>query len=991
MSTIYHAKYFANELCKDKRADSSDRFSTSLFDATVDLNPHQIDAAMFAIRSPLSMGAILADEVGLGKTIEAGLVLCQYWAERKRRLLVICPASLRKQWSLELQEKFNLPAVVLDSPLLKQKAQSTAENAFTTNAITVCSYNFANRFRSDIKAFQWDLVVLDEAHKLRNAYQPKNRIGRNLQWALNERKKILLTATPLQNSLMELFGLVSIVDEHLFGDVKSFRNQYLRRESDLQDLRARLGQICKRTLRNQVTEYVRYTERKAITRPFRPTDSEHDFYEAITRFLEREDTLSIPRQQRHLTELILRKLLASSSHAIAGTLSTLKERLRKRLVGEPTTTRLVEDLIIEEEIENDYLDEAKADWGVLTPLFDSGESDLLEVEVVDDESDAEAGAEPEVLEGVDGALDLAEDTSQIDRAAVESEIKELTGFIEWAKGFGIDTKSRALLQALEIGFREMNKNKAQKRAVIFTESRRTQVYLHKFLESNGYASKVILFNGTNTEPESKVIYDQWKESNASTGRITGSKSVDIKTALIDHFRDHGEILLATEAAAEGINLQFCSLVINYDLPWNPQRIEQRIGRCHRYGQKHDVVVINFLNERNAADQRVLELLEEKFNLFNGVFGASDEVLGALESGLDFEKRVFQIYKQCRTPEEIDKAFSVLQTEMDESIKKRLFDTRRTLIEHFDDDVHARLRMQLDNTRSLLDQISRMFWELSSVILKDYAEFEDADFKMRLHKSPHSSINPGEYKLISKSNQNVPGEFLYRLSHPLGQYVLEQGLLLNCPFAILEFDISSHPVRITDVERLKGSSGWLNLQLLSIDSIEREQHLLFTGITNDGAVLDSETCEKLFRCNAKVSRKESDDVPEPLLQRAAQGAELAIKRSFEANNAMLKQEREKLERWAEDKILGAEQELNDIKSRIRALNRQARQVESPEELHSVQLKIKDLEKLKRKKRQNIFDAEDEIFVLRDELIDKLEKRLTQQTKTETLFRIQWAVV
>ena len=183
-------------------------------------------------------------------------------------------------------------------------------------------------------------------------------------------------------------------------------------------------------------------------------------------------------------------------------------------------------------------------------------------------------------------------------------------------------------------------------------------------------------------------------------------------------------MIATEAGAEGINLQFCSLVINYDLPWNPQRIEQRIGRCHRYGQKHDVVVVNFLNERNAADRRVMELLTEKFNLFSGVFGASDEVLGTIESGVDFEKRILAIYQQCRTLGEIDAAFARLREEMDASIRERVEATRRTLLEHFDEDVHARLRVQLDTAREQLDRVQRLFWEVAKFMLKDHAAFRD---------------------------------------------------------------------------------------------------------------------------------------------------------------------------------------------------------------------------------------------------------------------------
>src|SRR5204862_7589247 len=150
---------------------------------------------------------------------------------------------------------------------------------------------------------------------------------------------------------------------------------------------------------------------------------------------------------------------------------------------------------------------------------------------------------------------------------------------------------------------------------------------------------------------SAALYRVWVRRRQGEDLVSGNKSVDLRAALVEHFRAHADILVATEAAAEGVNLQFCSLVVNYDLPWNPQRIEQRIGRCHRYGQKHDVVVINFLNRSNAADQRVFELLSEKFRLFEGVFGASDEVLGVVESGVDIEKRIAQVYQDARTERE----------------------------------------------------------------------------------------------------------------------------------------------------------------------------------------------------------------------------------------------------------------------------------------------------------------------------------------------------
>jgi SNF2 family DNA or RNA helicase len=545
MLTAFHAKYFAHELTRQRPSADIDRLSMSLFDASVDLNPHQIEAAMFALKSPLSKGVILADEVGLGKTIEAGLVLCQYWAERKRRLLVVCPASLRKQWSLELEEKFNLPTIILDAPTYKQLHTDGVPQPFFTGRVVVTSIHFASSAQGEVRSIPWDLVVIDEAHKLRNAYRASNRMGQRLRDALEDRRKLLLTATPLQNSLLELYGLSTVIDSRIFGEVASFRSQYMNQDADLEELRARLQYFCKRTLRKQVVEYIQYTERRALTAPFRPGDEEQRLYDAVSRFLLREDTFSIPSRQRVMTTLILRKLLASSSYAIAGTLDTLKSRLVKLRDGLPVEGQLPEQLVLSEEMEEDYLEEGE-------------ETEKLT------EEPAGGSGEP-----------------KIDRRKLDEEIAELERYSAWAGGIGTDTKSRALTKALQIGFSNMADMGASRKALIFTESRRTQEYLKSFLEANGYAGQIVLFSGSNSDAGSQAIYKRWIEANRETGRATGSKAIDLRTSLIEHFRDNATLMIATEAGAEGINLQFCSLVINYDLPWNPQRIEQRIGRCHR--------------------------------------------------------------------------------------------------------------------------------------------------------------------------------------------------------------------------------------------------------------------------------------------------------------------------------------------------------------------------------------------------------------------------
>lgn len=968
--TPHQAKYIAHDLTLQHSGGGIDRLGQALFNASVDLNPHQIEAAVFALRSPLSKGVLLADEVGLGKTIEAGIVLCQYWAERKRQLLVICPASLRKQWALELEEKFNLPAVVLDSKTWRE-AQRQGLAPLRQKAVVILSYAYATRIKEEVRSMAWDLVVIDEAHKLRNAYRESNKIGQAIRWATGDSRKLLLTATPLQNSILELYGLSTLIDENIFGDVNAFRSQFTGTGGDLQGLRNRLASFCKRTLRKDVTEYINYTERKPHTQKFRSTDDEHKLYEAVTAYLLRDDSYAIPRRQRHLTELILRKLLASSSLAIAGTLSVMKLRL-EALREEKIQAQddWVELLIEDEEIEEDLLDE----------ILNEGE---------------EEQAEPT-------------DPAKLDRKRLNEEIGELDRLVAWAEGIGTDTKTKALIQALDVGFNAMASTGAQRKALIFTESKRTQEYLKRFLEQNGHAGKVVLFSGTNNSQEATSIYERWVSANQGSGRITGSRDIDIRTALIEHFRDEADILIATEAAAEGVNMQFCSLVINYDLPWNPQRVEQRIGRCHRYGQKHDVVVINFFNERNHADQRVLELLADKFNLFNGVFGASDEVLGTIESGVDFERRILEIYQTCRTPEQIDTAFNALRAEMDASIQARMQDTRRQLMENFDADVHDRLRIQLQDARTHLDRFSRRFWDLSQHVLKGKVWFDNE----RLHfdiKQPRPADLPadvptGRYHLISRNQPSDPNSLAvndpsldghtYRLSHPLGEWVVQTAKLTETPVQRLVFDTQKNEARITVVDQLRGQSGVLTLQKLTVNSFEKQEYLLFSAMTDQGKSLDQETCEKLMDASASADSnlEQLTDVIEHRLQaEAKRHADATMAYALESNNKHFAEARDKLDRWAEDMVQGAEQALKNTKEQIKVAQREARQAPTLDEQQVIQERIAKLERQQRKQRQEIFQVEDEIHDKRDQLIEELTRRMAHSTSSETLFTIAWQVI
>lgn len=953
MITDYHALYYANELSRIAPSDGLDRIARSLFDACVDLNPHQIEAALFALQSPISKGVLLADEVGLGKTIEATILLCQFWAERRRKLMVLCPASLRQQWALEIQEKFGLPTRILDKKIHDQAIKGGEINPFDTDRfVTIMSHNFAAKMADQIFTVSIDLAVIDEAHKLRNVYKSNNVTGQKIRQALKGRRKILLTATPMQNSLMELFGLSTFIDDTLFGDSNAFRAMYSGNDN-LDTLRARLSGFCKRTLRADVKEYVPYTGRLALTQEFVPSEDEHRLYLAVSEFI-RDASIAIPHRQRQLTTLVLRKLLASSSKAILGTLQTIQSRLEEQRKGQKKDGALVEEIIEEEDLNSDY-------------------------------------AEAAVEENGDQPEKLPEDADLL------AEMARIGDFIALAQTITHDRKAEALLLALDKGFARMEENGAPRKALIFTESRRTQDYLKDFLESNGFMGKVVAFNGSNSDDESRNILDRWLYRNGDNGRATKSRSVDMRSAIIEHFRDDAEIMLATEAAAEGINLQFCALVINYDLPWNPQRIEQRIGRCHRYGQKHDVVVINFLNKRNEADRRVLELLTEKFKLFEGVFGASDDILGQVESGLEFEKRVLAIYQECRTEAEIDQAFQALRMEMDEIIAAREASAKLDLLTYFDEDVHRKLRLRRDGVVVQVDRTSQMVWRLTQHMLKNRAEFPpNGDLAFKLKSSPIPQAIPGTYHLVAKDRDNIPGNYLYRLSHPLAEWVMEEAKKISLPDHIphIEFRYSGRATKISILENLRRRKGWLRLHKVTIESFEREELLVFSAIDDKQQVLDQEICEKLLLLDGiwQGQHLSPHELLGQILDETSKSAiDSAINQALARNQNIFEEERIRLEKWAEDRIYASEKELSDIKTQIKARQRDARNETNPEQCLAIEKQIRELEIQKREKRRRIFDIEDEILAKRDQMIHQLEARINQSTKTECLFTLHWSVV
>jgi ERCC4-related helicase len=946
--TPYHGLYLAHRITLEGVSD--DAFAKSLSTARVEMKPHQVDAALFALQPPIPRGAILADEVGLGKTIEASLVIAQRWAEQRRRILLIVPASLRKQWMQELHDKFALASVILEAKSYKDRIKKGEVRPFEVeNAIVVTSYEFGALKGDELAKINWDLVIFDEAHRLRNVYRKgASKRAKALRDALKDKFKLLLTATPLQNSLMELFGLVSVVDERLFGDETSFRTNYggpRPGTPELLMLRERLKHICRRTLRKDVQEagHINYTKRIPATFKFEPHDNEVRLYNLLSDYLRRKDTIAFGEKPNQLVTLVVRKILGSSTFAIAQTVAAVIDRLKA--MKRPET----EDLS-----DIDTADEIEEEW----PAEQSPQS---------------ANAEP-----------------PIDAAKLKAEIEELQIYLALARSIPVNAKGEQLVQVLRsLLDRIENELGGQRKAVIFTESVRTQKYLADLLTANGHAGQIALLNGQNNDLESRDIYTDWlrrqKENNSDA--ISGSRTADMKAAIIEAFRERKAILIATESGAEGINLQFCSLVINFDLPWNPQRVEQRIGRCHRYGQKIDVLVVNFLNLKNRAEERVFELLDKKFKLFDGVFGVSDEVLGAIENGTEFEKRVLEIHQSARSDAEVNAEFDRLQTELDESIKADVLDARGKLLGFFDQDVVRILK----NRKEIIERVMGDFEE--RIITLARSELPTAKFYKHTDGSPCFE-HAGQTWTTGWPLADEMGWRFFRLSDEnLARELVDRAKRRSLPTATLRFDYSAYQNGVlADVKQCVGKAGWLRVSKLTINMAENiAEHLLLSVLTDDGESLDERTADRLFLVPAEAATELGSLPPMPDLEAVEAGSrKRRIDEAEEVNAVFLNQETEKLDGYAEDLEKAADAEIKALDDEIKAQRRTVRSnvVMTLAEKVESQRGIKKLEARRDDMMLAKFERKKAIRKEVEEILDQIAASLKVSPRLDHLFTVRW---
>lgn len=944
MFTPHQSTYFARWLTQSGKIEN--QVSRAMASARVDMNPHQIDAACFALKSPLEKGVLLADEVGLGKTIEASLVMAQKWAESKRNILLIVPASLRKQWSQELIDKFELPSIIIDGKVAESLKKEGKTNPFDQDEqIVICSYEYAARQRNYVRLVSWHLVVFDEAHKLRNLYQ-KN--GSKRAKALVEAtecadSRVLLSATPIQNNLMELYGLSQVIDPHLFGDEKSFRALYVNRKKDqkaLEDLKRRIRPLFHRTLRRQVQEEggINFTNRYSITQDFTPLPEEWELYQKLSRYLQRPDNEAIDPRARHLVSMGLRKILASSSFAVAETLTKMIERLEAQ----------------------QRLDEAE--------LFDiEGVDDWLEAQEEEYSGESENNQQATPY----GKLD--------------DEIAQLTEFRDLAQNISSNAKGQALLVVLEKALAMTESLGGQRKAVVFTESCRTQKYLHDLLEASAYAGRTVLLNGSNNDPRSMAIYQEWLEEHKGSARISGSKAADMKAALVDRFRsEKADILISTEAGGEGINLQFCSVLINYDLPWNPQKVEQRIGRVHRYGQKNDVVVVNFVNRKNPADRRVFQLLNEKLELFEGVFGASDEVLGAIEGNIDIERRIYEIYQKCRTDQEIEYEFDQLQQALEETLAARETAAREALLDNFDRDVVSALKTRRDQSNDFLQEYEQVLLDLAR------AELPGAEFN-----SNHFYLDGQRYDLSWALAQQNDSEFfrLQATEHYLAWDLVHKAIDREPEPAHLVFRYDQLHGQYAALKEYIGQSGVLTalqIQFTYNQGKTKNTRLVVLAQTDNGQKLTLENADHLMSVPASKQPLTAAIPPETFEAWQAQVVQDAEAETEAELDNYLEQESGKLERWAQDRRKALMATVDELDEQIRVYRKETRQLASTAEKIQARKALRKLERKRDDALAEYHESKKQIEREEDRLLDEVSEKLELTCEIKELFFARWTL-
>ena len=902
-------RLLAEDLVRLRRPDEQRRYASSQRQGRVDPNPHQIDAVVFALRRIPEGGCILADEVGLGKTIEAGLIISQLMAEEMRRVLLVVPKSLLGQWKTELYALFGIDA----------REGHLDPEAFAGTGVFLTHRELAGGTKgaSVLKAVDpFDLVVVDEAHEVFSGiYKRYGKDGvydqdsHQAQTAGRLREVIkrsgspvvLLTATPIQNSLAELWGLVQYVEPTgtLLGRLPTFREVFCETgdrtvlPEQAGELRRRLQTVLQRTLRRQAQEFLQipFVERHSRVFEYAMSPEEQALYADVTAWLMREHLYAFRGKQRHLLLISFHRRMASSLPALAESLRRVAQRLRERLARRG---HVVSD------DNTQFLQEMAAD--------------------LEEDADPAVSPDGEVAEVPTNEPTPITETDE----GIRAELEVVAGFAARAGQLGHDSKARRLLEALRFVQNRGAQGQGSGKAVVFTESLTTQDYLRSLLLEHGYQpDDVTVFRGDNVGPDADRALEQWEadEGHAIASAHRPSRDVAIRLALVHEFKHRSKVFISTEAGGKGLNLQFCDTIINYDLPWNPQRIEQRIGRVHRYGQKRGVTVISFLAAGNVAQRLTLEILTHKLDLFGKVLDASDAVLyepshAAPESlvasvGVDFEKELRVIYGRARSLDDVTAdlqhlrdtmenrrlAFNEVQERASGLIESRLDDAVRQVLASY----QSSLPSELEGLDRDVELITRAYFDSAGISYTREQQPGRVAYQVDASDLLPEGYREGFVASVGDSRSISEGESLH-VGHPVVQAAVAAARQATSAPVDLVFDAA--PNAPDDLHGIVGRRGQLVATLVSYRGIERVDNLLVTALLeSDDDPLSADMVEQLLTLPTRATGAVAGAPHSPSLDDAIDAAVFADQAAMSAQDqARFEQMLRQLDHYLADQIL-----------------------------------------------------------------------------------------
>jgi superfamily II DNA or RNA helicase len=910
----FNRRVLAEDLVRVRRPDDRERYAASHRQARIDPNPHQIDAVIFALRRLREGGCILADEVGLGKTIEAGLVIAQRRAEGADRVLLIVPKSLIGQWQSELLNLFAIEG--------REDQQSFFEpGVYLVGREFAGSERGANALGA---VAPFDLVVIDEAHEifagLHKRYgrdgvydetSDEARMAHRVRGFLRGAPVLLLTATPMQNSLAELWGLVQYVEPTgtLLGDIATFRQVFCS-EDDLtlvagqeHELQRRLATVLQRTLRRQAQEFLDrpFTQRRCRLYEYAMSDDERSLYDDVTEYLLQPSLYAFAGRSRRLLLIGFHRRMASSIPALAASLDNVAARLRRLESG-----RAAPDGPIE----------------VLRDLEEEEEEEKEKEEEQEDDHDSEGSSE--------------EAPVSPNRQGVAAELARVEGFVARAHALPHDAKARSFLDAIRVIRGLARDGRGSGKAVVFTESITTQEYLRRLLLDSGLGDEeVTLFRGSNDHARAQQAHARWLEEEGAklppASRPT--REVATRLALVHEFRTRSKVLVCTEAGAKGLNLQFCETVINYDLPWNPQRIEQRIGRCHRYSQQRDVTVVNFIAKDNEAHRLTFEILSQKLDLFGRVLDASDVVLHEPRTdapelvvsalSLEFEADLRGIYSRSRTLDEVTREIAALRDKIAvrrDAYEKEYERTSQIIESRFDEDVRRAFKRLREELPGGLVQLDRDLADLVEGYLAsraaDYGRSDQGGrvvFEVGVGVGLGPEIGTGG-RFATGDARGLTDAQPLNLLHPLVRAAIADARAW--PGGSVEFLLT--PDVDSDVVALAGKSGVLAIALVDYTGFEPVQRLIVGGVV-DGTPIDPSVAARIARLKATDDHSSVAAPVDPRwLADAIDEAAFIDQREVETREQEhFERAIGQLERFVDDKILVSRRSRTSIADKLRA--------------------------------------------------------------------------